>query len=287
MNASTDLHGWMEQATRRLPRAVKMAINAELTAHYEDAYADLCAEGMSEAQAHAAALACLGDAQAVAKVLQRTHYARRRYALGAVFAMLSMLMTVLSALFTSVLVINLMTLGCLVYALRAFKDVIEANIGTPSVGWAIAAIELGTLAAAIGTIISVYSSEALPVALLLSDPLIIASDARYGALSPTTPLHVVLALSVMMVGVGWVLLSDQLIEVRGRFYGLLTPVRLFTFFCGLGLLIMGSAVLLGRGDVLVSSLLFVSITSISRQVFMTLVLIRAARGRDAQPLRPT
>jgi hypothetical protein len=64
---------WLAEATQGLPREAATQARAELIAHYEDAVEEHQCQGKGRHEAHAAALADLGDADTVRRMLRRVH----------------------------------------------------------------------------------------------------------------------------------------------------------------------------------------------------------------------
>jgi len=64
---------WLTTATQGLPPQIDSEIRAELIAHYEDAVAAYREQGLAPETAQKAALADLGDAQTVRRMLRRVH----------------------------------------------------------------------------------------------------------------------------------------------------------------------------------------------------------------------
>jgi len=67
------LYHWLEIATEKIASPAKERIRSEIEAHYAEAMAAHAAEGQSETDAKAAALADLGDPKAAARRLRKRH----------------------------------------------------------------------------------------------------------------------------------------------------------------------------------------------------------------------
>ncbi|MGC9522050.1 MAG: permease prefix domain 1-containing protein, partial [Anaerolineae bacterium] len=78
MNLRTDpvFERWLLTATEGLPPEIAADVQIELAAHYEDAVADYLASGQRPEAARAAALADLGEARMVRRMLHRVHLSR-------------------------------------------------------------------------------------------------------------------------------------------------------------------------------------------------------------------
>ncbi|MBN1991834.1 MAG: hypothetical protein JW953_03970 [Anaerolineae bacterium] len=85
-----DLSRWLETVTQQLPAQAAAYTRDELTAHYEDALADYLAAGLTPDEAHAQAMADLGEGDVVSRGLKDAHLGYRRYqwAMLASFSML-------------------------------------------------------------------------------------------------------------------------------------------------------------------------------------------------------
>jgi hypothetical protein len=67
------LFEWLNVATRKFGDKVMDRIRGEVTAHYRDAFDRHTENGLSECEAHAAAMAELGDAKRAARAFRRTN----------------------------------------------------------------------------------------------------------------------------------------------------------------------------------------------------------------------
>lgn len=83
---------WLAAATRGLPTETAAEVREELAEHYADAVHMHLLAGLPPAAAHAAALAELGDEQAVAQGLQQAHGSARRYLRAALLGLALLLM---------------------------------------------------------------------------------------------------------------------------------------------------------------------------------------------------
>jgi hypothetical protein len=73
---------WLTDTTRGLAKPTAAEVQAEFEAHYQDACAAYEAEGHSPSSAQAAALADLGDARTVQRMLRRVHLSRMKRLIG-------------------------------------------------------------------------------------------------------------------------------------------------------------------------------------------------------------
>lgn len=67
------LDQWLEDATRGLCEEAKGRVRAEVTEHYRDGYESGRAEGKTPMQAHAAAMAALGDARKARREFRKSY----------------------------------------------------------------------------------------------------------------------------------------------------------------------------------------------------------------------
>ncbi|MBN1218872.1 MAG: hypothetical protein JXM69_08090 [Anaerolineae bacterium] len=85
-----DLSRWLDAVTRELPAEAAAYTRHELVAHYEDAVTDYTAAGLAPDEAHAQAMANLGQDEVISRGLKDAHLGYRRYqwAMLASFSML-------------------------------------------------------------------------------------------------------------------------------------------------------------------------------------------------------
>jgi hypothetical protein len=76
------LYHWLEIATEKIASPAKERIRSEIEAHYAEALAGHVAEGQTETDAKAAALADLGDPKTAARRLRRQHLTEREAGLA-------------------------------------------------------------------------------------------------------------------------------------------------------------------------------------------------------------
>ena len=82
MTPPPTLEQWLAGAIQGLRKPVAAEVQAELEAHYGDALDTYLAEGRTPESAQAAALADLGDARTVQRMLRRVHLSRRERLIG-------------------------------------------------------------------------------------------------------------------------------------------------------------------------------------------------------------
>jgi hypothetical protein len=284
MSAPLELCEWLGAATRGLPTSIKARLYDELTAHYEDAYADAAEAGSSAEDAHRHSLAQLGDPRAVAKALCDTHLARRRYAWAMGAALFSLVWIVGAAVMigSSILISSVAFLLSIVI-LRSFKRLLEANLETTPLGLPIAWIEVCTLLVIIGGILGSFDSLHYPGSLMLTDPILLSRNTLF--MHQITALHVLLAVGVGGVGVGWLILSERLIESGDTLKGLAPSLRAAILVNGLALVASGIALIMRNSDAVNLTTLIAAVSGVARQALLTLVFYRAAfpRNHTSQP----
>jgi hypothetical protein len=296
MSAPLDLCEWLGTATRGLPVRIKTRIYDELTDHYQDAYDDARDEGSSAEEAHQQALARLGDARLTARAMRHTHLARRRYAWAMGAAIASLLWVVVGALMMgSVLLFNLFGFALAIYVLRAFKRMLDADVeaitlpsqAQLSAGFkppnAFVVIEVCTLLVVLAGIAGNLDSLHYPTTIMLTDPLILGRDNLYP--QEITAIHVLMTVGMGGVGIGWLLLSERLIDQSGGLYRLASILRAAIMIVGLGLVASGVALLMRNPDALNFASLIAGAAGFARQALLTLLFYRAAFdiGQRPQP----
>lgn len=293
MSAPLDLCEWLGTATRGLPTRIKVRIYDELTAHYQDAYDEARGEGTSAAEAHQQALARLGDARLTARALRQTHLARRRYAWAMGAAIASLLWVVVGALMMgSVLLFNLFGFALMIYVLRAFKRMLDSDVeaitlpsqSQPSSGLklpdAFVVVEVCTLLVILAGIAGILDILHYPSAIMLTDPLVLGRANLFP--QELTPIHVLMTVGMGGVGIGWLLLSERLIDQSAGLYRLAPLLRAAILIGGLGLIASGVALLMRNPDALNFASLVAGSASFARQALLTLLFYRAAFGVGQQ-----
>jgi hypothetical protein len=274
MSAQLDLCAWLRIATRGLPRAIKTVVYDELSAHYQDAYDEHHTAGMSAADAHRAALAQLGDPRATAHALRETHLAQRRYALAFVASIMSLLWVVIGAFFTSALVLTTLTLVWLAVVLRSFRRLVEAHPDAPQLRLPVAMIEVCSLLTILIAFVTAQNPLDYPQALVINDPFILPLPALWA--QSLTPLHVLMAAAVGLVGLGWLLLGERLLGHEAQLQRLGGLLRTCLFVGGLGLIGSALSLLLRNVTALQTLTLVVIVMGTARQALFALLFFRAA-----------
>jgi hypothetical protein len=293
MSLDTDFKHWLNQATRGLPTQVNTVVRCELEAHYEDALSEHQALGKSLHDAHLSALVELGDVKAVAQALHDVHLAHRRYwkaAFASIAPSIAFLLIVFSQaghtipldLFNYTGLLGFLTFFAVFYVLRSFKVLLAGShqIGRPTsiVMWSLLCV----------TILSVISQWLFNnhVALVVNDPMIV-TDQLFSETS--LPLEWLLncanVISVLVLGVGWIYLSDRLIGVDDDLYGLVKPLRYLLLLNGVVIASSGLATLLGLFNANVISVIALVIVGTSKYAVWTLLFFRAAYQDSKRPIQ--
>lgn len=293
MSAPLDLCEWLGTATRGLPAQIKARIYDELTAHYQDAYDEVCAEGGSADDAHQKALARLGDARLTAKALRQTHLARRRYAWAMGAALASLLWVVVGALMMgSSLIFSLLAFALMLVVLRSFKSLLDNPIETidaPSpitktnvlkLPGAFPLIEVCTLVIIIAGIAGNLDGQHYPSTLMLTDPIIFGDYDLYP--QEITPVHALITVAMVGVGIGWLLVSERLIDQGAALHRLAPLLRAFIMINGLAMIAAGVALLMRNNDAVILATLVGAPAGVARQALLTLLFYRAAFGVGQQ-----
>ena len=297
MSAPLDLCEWLGTATRGLPSPLKARIYDELTAHYQDAYDDARTEGSPADDAHQQAMARLGDARMTARALRQTHLSRRRYAWAMGAALASLLWVVVGALMMgSVLVYSLFAFVLTMFALRTFKRMLASEVegitlptqgASSRAGYrlpdAFVVIEVCTLLVILTGIAGNLNPIHYPTAIMLTDPLVLGRDNLYP--QEITGLHVLMTVALGGVGVGWLMLSERLIDQGAMLYRLAPLLRAAIMVGGLGLIAAGIALLMRNPDAINIASLIAGSAGFARQALLTLLFYRAAfgTGRQSRP----
>jgi len=282
MSAQPDFQRWLSTATRGLPAPIKTMISEELAAHYEDAFAEQRSLGLLPDDARRAALAQLGSPRATHRALCAVHLARRRYLWAAVATMVSLIAIVVGALFTfQPLFFTLFGIICGYYILESLRKLLESHSVRSRAGLAISMIEIGLMGSGVVGSLGMFGSYPYPVTIIFVDPLVLARlDPQ---LQPITLVHVLLALSIAVTGIGWLMLSDALGEYPNvHFRG---SLHLALLVNGLALVGLSLGVLMRHSGIIIQMSLIMTIAGLARHVFLTLIFVRAARHSSDIPWR--
>ncbi len=296
MSAPLDLCEWLGAATHGLPAHLKARIYDELNAHYQDAYDDATADGSSAAEAHHLAISHLGDPRLTAHALRATHLAKQRYAWAMGAALASLLWVVVGALMMgSTLLYSLFAFALFVVVNRAFRRMLDADVEAaiaPTAAQSPSAfktpdafhvIEVCTLLVIITGIIGSLDILHYPSALMLTDPLILGRANLHP--QDITALHVLMAVAMGGVGVGWLMLSERLIDQGTTLKRLAPLIRSAILVNGLGLIAAGASLLLRNPDAINLASLIAGSAGFARQALFTLLFYRAAFRRSSHPQR--
>ncbi|MDX2139996.1 MAG: permease prefix domain 1-containing protein [Chloroflexota bacterium] len=283
MSAPLDLCAWLRTATRGLPRAIKAVVYEELSAHYQDAFDEQRADGLNAADAHRAALAQLGDARETAHALREIHLAQRHYVLALGASLASLLWVVMGAFFTSAAMLTIVAVFWLFVMLRSFRRLIEARLDAPNVRLPIAMIEVCTLLTIVLAFVADQNPIDYPSVLVVIDPFILPYQQLWE--QSLTPIHILLAATVGLIGLGWLLLGERLMGQDARLFQLGTLLIGAMTVTGLGLIGSALSVLLRNVTALQTLVLVVVIAGTARQALFVLLFFRAAypqRDRKAR-----
>lgn len=280
--APLELSGWLALATEGLPAEIRMRVQMELTAHYDDALDELMARGVERDEARYRVLEQLGDPRLTARSLRHTHLAHRRYGRATVVGFASFLSFVAGALFTvQPILFSALGIGTLVYMLTTFNHLLESQPETPRIKWCVALVHVGVLAAAGAGSVGWFNSMDYLPAFVLTDPFVMSG---WGLeLQPLTSIHVLLAVGLVSAGLGWILISERLIDHGDALFRVGLLLRLFMFINGLALAGTGFALLLRNVDALYMATIIVCVTGVGRQALFTLIFFRAASRRGEYP----
>ncbi|MCA9902412.1 MAG: hypothetical protein KC547_01035 [Anaerolineae bacterium] len=273
---------WLSSATRGLPTPIKSIISDELAAHYEDSFAEQCDLGLLPVDAHRVALAQLGSPHETRRALCAVHLVRRRFLWAAVVTMISLVEIIIGALFAfQPLLFTVFGVGCGIYILESLRKLLEPPRTSPRAGTAITMIEIGLLGAAVVGALGLFGSYQYPIIIVFADPLVLARFDPY--LQPLTLVHVLLALSIIITGAGWLLLADLLsVDTSIHFRRLLRASLLVD---GLGLIGLSLGILLLNSTVIIQMELLMTGAGLFRQTLLVLIFVRAARQSSDNPWR--
>lgn len=261
---NTDLKRWLDTATKGLPDDIIESVREELLAHYEDALEDYTRHGITDEQAQSIALADLGDARETGQALRQTHLAARKYIFAAVMSIAPLLLMLVS-LFLSVAalfaIVGYTTDGAAyeayiasgmmfvigvfsVYATSHVLKTLQFLIGvySLSIRLPVRLIQFGLLTLIIPTFVTVLMSHVqMPDSLnvsIVSNPIVYYDSLSYDASQAMNPYPIAVSVSVVLVGVGWILLGLRLDKYRQLLYGLSLPLCFIMIVSGAGLVML-------------------------------------------------
>jgi hypothetical protein len=283
-NSGDSITRWLETATKDLPSHAVQMVRDEIGAHYADAVAHYAATGKTEAEAHQAALADLGDVRATARALRDAHLARRRYAIAAAACLvypitLGLLPTLETTVLRSDILAEIVYLGSALvstlFALSGLKRLLghEAHSSRglfALVAWAFVVADVAILASQV-----VFGERT------------IANTTRRGLHDATTFLQATFDLVDLggesLGATSLLLLGTWLARVENPLYGLRGPVRWLAIAVGGTLLISVVTTALNIYIPAVVATLLGMVSLVVTFAFLALLFFRAAyRG----PRRP-
>lgn len=295
-----DLTCWLKIATRGLPAEVAALVRSEIEAHYEDALHDHQTQGMSVFEAHRAALGELGDVDATSQALRDTHLAERRYLKAALLSIapsMMLLFIIFSQLaagdtstqppdffsFTSLL--GIVNFFCVLYVLHSFKLLLSGRFNCHQVDRPVAVVKWSLLIVTISTAVSqvLFNRQ---VALLVNDPMMLEGEliSSTGAVVETL-LRITSVAGILALGFGWIFLSDRLMGVEDRVYGLVKPLRYLLLITGFGVASSGIASALGLMNATVVAVIAIAVVGTCKCALWTLLFFRAASRGSNRPIQ--
>ncbi|MCC6614466.1 MAG: hypothetical protein IT320_13380 [Anaerolineae bacterium] len=282
MSVQHDFQRWLSTATRGLPAPIKAMIAEELAAHYEDAFAEQCSLGFLPIDAHRAALAQLGSPRATHRALCAVHLARRRFLRAALVTMISLFFLVIGAFFAfQPLAFTMFGIAFGCYILESLRTLLDVPGPKKHAAVAITTIEIGLLSSAVVGSLGMLGGYSFPVMVVFIDPLVLTQLGP--SLQMVSVVHVLLAMSIVATGVGWLILSDTLGQHAGLPFRRLLYASLVVN--GLGLIGVGAGVLMSNPGVIIPMALVMTIAGLARQAILILIFVRAARQSSDIPWR--
>jgi len=295
-----DLVRWLNLATRGLPADVAASVRAEFEAHYEDALLEHQSRGLNDFEAHRHALAELGDAREAARALHDTHLAERRYlkaALASIAPSIALLVVVFmgqaagdrvtepSDFFDATIWLGFLTFFAVAYVLRVFKVLLSGQFNVYQIDRPVALVTIGLL---IVTAMSLASRVLFDrqVAVLVNDPMIVEMPLRITAgVSLENIVNIFNVAGILTLGLGWLWLSDRLVMIEDRTYGLLKPLRYLLLISGFGIISSGIASLLGLTNANYLALMVLAVVGVCKYAAWTLLFFRAAYRGSNRPIQ--
>ncbi len=300
VDTSADLNRWLKTATRGLPHDIAELVSDEIRAHYDDARREHKLCGLSPLEAHRAAMAELGDGQATSHALHDTHLAEQRY-LKAAFMSIAPSIVFVVALFVQVSVgqdglesggfvnvvglMGLLTFVCLVYVLHSFKILLAGRFNFHGIDLPISIIKWSLLGIVVSSLLSRFLSNQQTV-LLFNDPMIVVNHSLTDARTLLDAgLDVFDLAGILILGLGWLLLSDRLAGVEDYRYGLVTPLRYVLLVNSFAIIASGIAMLFGLHNAGVLAVTAVVVVGTVKYALWTLLFFRAAFRGSNQPIQ--
>jgi len=284
MDVADSLAHWLEAATKGLPSHAVQTVRDEIGAHYADAVAEYRAMGRTEAEAHQAAMADLGDVRATARALRDAHLARRRYAIAAAACLaypitLGLLPTLEATVLGSEVLAELVYLGSalvsILYALSGLKRLLGHEAYSSRrlfalIGWAFVVAD-----------IAIFASWAV------FGQMTIANTTRRGLHDTTTFLQATFDLADLsgeiLGAVGVLLLGARLARIENSLYGLRGQVASLAIAVGGTLLISVVATTL---NIYVPAVLATLLGMVALVVIFALLALLFFRAAYRGPSRP-
>jgi len=237
-----DLNRWLDTVTQNLPADAAAYTRNEIIAHYEDAVADYTTAGSTPEEAHAQAMADLGQDADTARGLKDAHLGYRRYQ-WAMLASLAMLVSMLGlpivylalglkhnsiGATTLYITSDVLLFGLTTFVLFTLKELLTWRFNLPGASRFIR-LSIGGLALQILADISSLMLYGYSHNISSKQVTIFQVDSGWEA-----GLHVASLVGFLFLGIGLLGLARQLSKAQTTLYGLGKPlVILLTILGGL------------------------------------------------------
>jgi hypothetical protein len=208
-------------------------------------------------------------------------------------AIASLLWVVIGAfMMGSTLIFSLLAFALMLVVLRRFRSLIDNPIeaidapspitktGVLKLPGAFPLIEVCTLVIIIAGIAGNLDGLHYPSTLMLTDPIIFGDYDLYP--QEITAVHALITVAMVGVGIGWLLISERLIDQGAALHRLAPLLRAFIMINGLAMILAGVALLMRNNDAVNLATLVGVPGGFARQALLTLLFYRAAFGIGQQ-----
>ena len=235
-----DLNRWLDTVTQNLPADAAAYTRNEIIAHYQDAVADYTAAGSTPAEAHAQAMADLGQDTDTARGLKDAHLGYRRYQ-WAMLASMAMLVSMLglpvvylalglkhnsNEATTLFVIADLLLFGLTTFVLFTLKELLTWRFNLPQASrfiWlSIGGLTLQILADVASLSLYGYSHN-------IGTEQVTIFQAGSGL---ETVVHAASLVGFLLLGIGLLGLARQLSKAETSLYGLGKPLVILLVILG-------------------------------------------------------